>query len=163
MALLAMDQYACLLGELVPHSILVHDLLTARNVADNGQTPILLPASLITQADPLPHSWQVTSDTISAWVAQIAGSPRLILLKDVDGLFLDWPPQGGRTELIPELSVETLSGRHGGVDDFLAKFLASTRIETWVINGQIPGRLAELIDAGQTIGTRIPPYTGTAG
>jgi aspartokinase-like uncharacterized kinase len=28
-------------------------------------------------------------------------------------------------------------------------------VETWVINGQQPDRLVELLSAGQTIGTRI--------
>jgi len=31
--------------------------------------------------DPLPHSWDVTSDSISAWVAGQVGAARLVLVK----------------------------------------------------------------------------------
>jgi len=155
MALLAMDQYGCLLGDLVPGSRLVMDLLSARQVAEGGHVPILLPASLVIQADPLPHSWQVTSDAIAAWVAGLAHAPRLILLKDVDGLFSADPAQGGPVTLLPELSVEDLASRQGGVDEYLSVVLASVALETWVINGQRPERLAELLHTGRTLGTRV--------
>jgi aspartokinase-like uncharacterized kinase len=62
--------------------------------------------------------------------------------------------------LIAELSVEELAGRSGGVDEYLAAFLASASLETWVINGRRPDRLGELLDSGATLGTRIRPATG---
>lgn len=155
MALLAMDQYGCLLGDLVPHSVLITDLLLARRVAAGGQTPILLPSSLLIQADPLPHSWQVTSDSIAAWVARQIRAPRLVLLKDVDGLFSADPAQGGRAQLLLQMTVEDLAGHRGGVDEYLATVLASVDLETWMINGHRPERLAELLQTGQTHGTRI--------
>ncbi|MBI5955882.1 MAG: hypothetical protein HY871_02670 [Chloroflexi bacterium] len=155
MALLAMDQYGCLLGDLVPGSVLVTDLLSARRVAAGGQTPILLPSSLLIHVDPLPHSWQVTSDAIAAWVAGQMCAPRLILLKDVDGLFSADPAQNGRAQLLLQMTVEDLAGHRGGVDEYLATVLASVDLETWMINGQHPERLVELLQTGQTHGTRI--------
>lgn len=151
MALLAMDQYGCLLGDLVPGSVLITDILSARQAARRGQTPILLPSSLLIQADPLPHSWQVTSDAIAAWVAGLLRSSRLILLKDVDGLCA----QNDATQLIQQMTVEELASHRGGVDEYLATVLASVDLETWVINGQHPERLAELLQTGRTLGTLI--------
>jgi aspartokinase-like uncharacterized kinase len=151
MALLAMDQYGCLLGDLVPGSVLVTEILSARLVVERGQTSILLPSSLLIQADPLPHSWQVTSDAIAAWVAGLVHSSRLILLKDVDGLYT----QNNITQLIQQMTVEELAIHRGGVDEYLATVLASVDLEAWVINGQHPERLAELLQTGRTLGTRI--------
>lgn len=156
MALLAMDQYGCLLGDLVPGGRLVTDLLSARQVAEVGQVPLLLPAALLMQADPLPHSWEVTSDAIAAWVAGLVGAPRLVLLKDVDGLFSAHPAPGNKAVLLPRLSIEELARHQGGVDGALATVLAAVRLETWVINGRHPERLAELLHTGKTLGTRIP-------
>lgn len=34
--------------------------------------------------DTLPHSWDVTSDSIAAWAAAVVGASRLVLLKSVD-------------------------------------------------------------------------------
>lgn len=155
MALLAMDQYGCLLGDLTPGGRLVTDLLSARQAAEAGQVAILLPAALLIQADPLPHSWEVTSDAIAAWVAGLVHAPRLVLLKDVDGLFSAPPAQGSEARLLTRLSVEELARHRGGVDGYLATVLASMHLETWVINGQYPERLAELLATGKTLGTWI--------
>jgi aspartokinase-like uncharacterized kinase len=154
MAILAMDQYGYLLGDLIPRAGLVSELPAALRVAEAGRVPVLLPAALMAQADPLPHSWQVTSDSIAAWVAGALHAALLVLLKDVDGLFASPPPAPG--ELLPDVGLAKLSTLAGGVDPYLGTVLAQNQIETWVINGQHPPRLAELIDTGRTLGTRIP-------
>jgi aspartokinase-like uncharacterized kinase len=155
MALSAMDQYGCLLGDLIPSSILVEDLLMAHKAAKDGQVPILLPSGLVIKADPLPHSWQVTSDSIAAWVAGMARASKLILLKDVDGLYSRWPTQEDPAGFISNMSVERLSEHHGGVDEYLSRVLSSLNLETWVINGLFPSRLAEILSSGNPLGTRI--------
>ena len=155
MALLAMEQYGYLLGDLLPGSSLVTDLPAAREQASLGRVPVLLPAGLFSQVDPLPHSWQVTSDSIAAWVAGAIGAPRLVLLKDVDGLFSARPMPGEPPTLIEEMTVEALASHQGGVDEYLRTVLTSLSLETWVINGGQPERLAELLATGCTLGTRV--------
>ena len=54
-----------------------------------------------------------------------------------------------------KLTADQLAGRSGGVDEYLSRFLASVDLETWVVNGLLPGRLAELLEKGHTTGTRI--------
>ena len=154
MALLAMDQYGWLLGDLIPNGDVVRDILSARKTAAKGRVPILLPATLLIQADPLPHSWQVTSDSIAAWIAGLACVSQLVLLKDVDGLLFDLS-RSDTVEVLPAISVKELMDQRGGVDEYLAVLLATLDLETWVINGQLTDRLVELLDTGQTLGTRI--------
>ena len=43
--------------------------------------PVLAPSRWLRDADPLPHSWDVTSDSIAAWVAGEVGARRLVLVK----------------------------------------------------------------------------------
>lgn len=154
MAILAMDQYGYLLGELTPNSILVNDILGMRDSL-SGNVPILLPSHWLFEADPLPHSWTVTSDSIAAWVAGQLKVLRLILLKDVDGLFSIGEGAGELEELIVQMGVEQLRTQAGGVDTSLASLLVALDLETWVINGRYPQRLAELMDGRQPLGTRI--------
>ena len=156
MALLAMDQYGHLLAELVPGSQPVPDLGAARQVAAAGRVPVLLPAGLLIQADPLPNSWQVTSDSLGAWIAGLAGCGRFVLLKDVDGLFSGDPECGTPGTLCRELSVGDLAAPRGGVDEYLATVLGGLALDTWIINGRHPARLAELLASGATLGTHIP-------
>lgn len=154
MAILAMDQYGFLLGELTPNSTLISDIL-GTDEAISGVVPILLPSRWLFESDPLPHSWAVTSDSIAAWVAGQLKAPRLVLLKDVDGLFSAGEAVGGFEKLAARMSVDQLHTQPGGVDENLASVLAMLDLETWVINGRHPQRLAELLDSQCTLGTCI--------
>jgi 5-(aminomethyl)-3-furanmethanol phosphate kinase len=84
MAVLAMDQYAQVIAEKLPRAVIVTeprqiaDALSARPVA---HIPVLAPYRWLRETDPLPHSWQVTSDSIAAWVAGRVGARRLVLVK----------------------------------------------------------------------------------
>lgn len=150
MAILGMQQFGWLLSELIPRAVRCADLARACEVA-GGQTAVLLPADL--PLDALPASWQVTSDSIAAWVAGRTGAGRLVLVKGVDGLFADWPPRG---EPLARLTVAELAAlRRGGVDEYLPTVLERASFETWVISGREPERLVELLDRGTTAGTRI--------
>ncbi len=148
MALLAMDQYAYILNQLIAGSCLMADLDVACRWAQPGRVVVLLPSAPVLAADPLPHSWQVTSDTIAAWICNKVGSRRLVLLKDVDGLL----SSGG---LIQGLTAEELANHTGGVDEFLSNILSLAQFETWIISGLHPERLSELLDKGCTKGTRV--------
>jgi hypothetical protein len=133
MAVLAMDQYAHLItarldGAMVvaePHEIAA--ALGARHV------PVLAPSRWLREADPLPHSWDVTSDSIAAWVAGRVGARRLVLVKPpglrlsgraeptgfgaaspsaeseaVDACFRRALPAGVRTMIVPADQIEAL-------------------------------------------------------
>ena len=101
----------------------------------------------------LPHSWQVTSDSIAAWLAREAQIPRLVLLKDVDGLYDSDPSVDPQGELLATITLDELA-RCEGVDANLPSLLAGSDLELWVLNGNEPGRLAELLAGGQPRGTR---------
>jgi 5-(aminomethyl)-3-furanmethanol phosphate kinase len=147
MAILGMEQFGWLLGDLIPGAVRCSDLAHVRA----GGTTVLLPAAL--PLDSLPASWEVTSDSIAAWAAEQVGAGRLVLVKGVDGLYASWP---ARREPIGRLSVAELAAlRPGGVDEHLPAVLDGAPFETWVISGREPARLAELLERGTTVGTRI--------
>jgi probable H4MPT-linked C1 transfer pathway protein len=81
MAVLAMDQYAHLIAGRLAGSALVTNAREATTALDEGRLPVLAPSQWLREADPLPHSWDVTSDSISAWVAGAVGARRLVLVK----------------------------------------------------------------------------------
>jgi 5-(aminomethyl)-3-furanmethanol phosphate kinase len=149
MAVLAMDQFGWALTDLIPGAARRTDL----RPASDGAVSVLLPTALLTQRDPLPASWTVTSDSIAAWVAGAAGAGRLVLVKPVAGLYRGWPAAG---EPIARLTVDELAAlRPAGVDAHLPAALRAAGVETWVIDGREPSRLAELLDHGRTVGTQI--------
>jgi aspartokinase-like uncharacterized kinase len=147
MAILGMEQFGWLLSELIPGAVRTADLTQLAG----GRTAVLLPAAL--PLDPLPESWQVTSDSIAARVAQEAGAGRLVLVKEVDGLYADWPPRGAPIARLRVAELRAL--RPEGVDQYLPTVLEQAGFETWVISGRDPERLGELLEHGTTAGTRI--------
>ena len=81
MAVLAMDQHAYLIASRLPGVVVVAQLSEIVAALDTGRVPVLAPSRWLREADPLPHSWDVTSDSIAAWVAGAVGARRLILVK----------------------------------------------------------------------------------
>ena len=146
MAVLGMEQFGWLLSELIPGAV-----RSGQVRATDRRTTVLLPAALA--LDGLPASWRVTSDSIAAWVAGRAGAGRLVLVKEVDGLFAQWPAHGDPIARMTAAELGAL--QPAGVDEHLAAVLEDARFETWVISGRDPARLAELLEHGATVGTRI--------
>ncbi len=127
MAILAMEQY----------SYYIADGSTAELVEDTGIEDagvyILKPYALLKRKDELPHTWDVTSDTIAAWVAHDLGA-RFIKLTDVDGIFIDG-------ELKTEIKAEELEGIRTCVDNELPRFLMKNKMKCEILNGNCHGML----------------------
>ncbi len=85
MAILAMDQYAQAVAAHVPSGVVVHDRVEIRAALDAGRVPVLAPYRWMLAADALPHSWEVTSDSIAAFVAGALDARLLVLVKPVSG------------------------------------------------------------------------------
>ena len=85
MAVLAMDQYAHLLAARIRRARIVdrRDAIEAALIARH--VPVLAPYQWLRAVDPLPHSWDVTSDSIAAWLAGALGARRLALVKRARG------------------------------------------------------------------------------
>ena len=116
MAILGMEQFGWLLSDLIPGAERITDLERAAA----GRTSVLLPAGLA--FDELPASWDVTADSIAAWVARKAGAGRLVLVKAGPGVDEYFPTalEGARFEtcvIAPARLAELLDG--GPVDPLL--------------------------------------------
>ncbi len=81
MATLAMDQYAHLLASRLAGSTLVTRACEIDAALEAGRVPVLAPSRWLQEADPLPHSWDVTSDTIAGWFAGELGATAVVLVK----------------------------------------------------------------------------------
>jgi aspartokinase-like uncharacterized kinase len=89
MAVLAMDQYAHLLRARIPRAILIENPRRIPVTCRAGRLPVLAPYRWLRRADPVPHSWDATSDSIAAWIAVTLGAAYLVLLKPAAGALRD--------------------------------------------------------------------------
>lgn len=138
MAILAMDQFGWYLA--AGGLPVTHELSLPRRIE------ILLPYRVLRERDPLPHTWDVTSDTIAAWVASELAVD-LLILKSVDGIRRDGT-------LIPRIT-EPLSS--GEVDPCLIPFALAHRVRTTILNGRVEGRVRDFLEGGKVPGTVIEP------
>lgn len=116
MAILAMDQHAYLIAERLVHSALVTSAADIAHAHSNARIPVLAPYRWLRDADPLPHSWDVTSDSIAAWCAHAVGASQLALIKPsgasgadaVDRYFSRALPPGVASACVPADEIDCL-------------------------------------------------------
>jgi aspartokinase-like uncharacterized kinase len=126
LALRAMTLNAWFLADLLPDAVVVPDLDEFPPTREKPSSLSILDAFSFALRDErrlesLPHGWAVTSDSVAARVAVVAGARQLILLKSV---------------MIPEEIDWTEAGRRGFVDTALAEVLrrARTPLEVRAVN-----------------------------
>lgn len=85
MAILGMDQYAHVLVERITGAQLVDTRPQIVAALKRRRIPVLAPYRWLRAEDPLPHTWDVTSDSLAAWIAARVAARRLVLIKPVAG------------------------------------------------------------------------------
>ena len=121
MALLAMHQYGVLLADLAPGFALAEAPAQFETAWRAGLTPIWLPAAMVSAAPDVPCSWDVTSDSLAAWVAARIDATRLVLVKSCA---LPARPQDARC-----------LAAAGIVDGGFAAYVESRRFSWTVVSG----------------------------
>lgn len=89
MAILAMDQYAHVLAGRIPSAVLVEEPGSLKAAAALNRVAVLAPSRWMRSADVLPRTWDVTSDSIAAFVAGALDAARLILIKPTENGTVD--------------------------------------------------------------------------
>ena len=135
MALSAMSQYAYLLREYIPGSRISE--LGRDDLVRIPGVQILLCEAYFREVpeQELPRSWEVTSDSIAAYLARQLEASMLVLLKS--------------TDVAPHLGPP-------GVDEYFHRLLPLP-CPAWVVNGAHPERLRQLLVSGYTQGLFLPP------
>lgn len=156
MAILAIDEYGLFLSDVTPNSF-VSDALDEVEDYKKGILPIFLPSQVMFSRDPLEHSWDVTSDSISAYIASVLHAEKLVLVTDVDGICSEDPKKNGDASLIDELSVEELLrwNRRTSVDKTLPRILWLAKLDCYVVNGKHPERIECILENKKTVCTHL--------
>lgn len=119
MALQAMDQVAELLASQLPHGCVVGDTSGVAQALASGALPVLAPAGWMRAADILPRTWEVTSDSVAAFVAGALDARELILVKRleapweelVDGAMRGVMPRSLAVRAVTPAALRLLAGR----------------------------------------------------
>jgi aspartokinase-like uncharacterized kinase len=136
MAIAAMEQYGWFIAS--------HGMRTSDIISTLEKTTVFLPYACMRQRDPLPHSWDVTSDSISAWIAAELGV-ELLVLKSVDGISLNGVIQ---EQVTTPLQSDV-------VDPLFIPFVLKHQVKTTIINGKIKKLVEKFLKGNPVAGTRI--------
>ena len=147
MGILSMDQFGLFLSDIIVDSFVTYSLEEIRKSA-KGKVPIFLPSTIMFREDPLEKSWDVTSDSIAAYIANLLQAKKLLLVTDVDGIFYEDPKKKLDAKLIEELSAQELLSwnRRTSVDKILPKILLRTKLDCFVVNGKYPERIKLILE-----------------
>ncbi|MFZ0558361.1 MAG: uridylate kinase [Methylovirgula sp.] len=141
MALLAMQQYGVALAALWPRLRGAATPATIRHALRRNEVACWSPAEMVLDAN-LPKSWEVTSDTLSAWLATQLGAKKLLLIKSTD--------MGSKLHVgVGELVMAGL------VDPFFPQYAAKSGAEIFIAGPGWLASAASLLVQGHVPGTRV--------
>jgi 5-(aminomethyl)-3-furanmethanol phosphate kinase len=95
MAVLAMDQFALQLHGMEPRLNLAINIVAIQQAKLAQRSAIWMPSTMVLSAPEIAMSWDMTSDSLAAWLSRAIGAERLILVKSCD-----IPPSATIAELI---------------------------------------------------------------
>jgi 5-(aminomethyl)-3-furanmethanol phosphate kinase len=119
LAVLAMDQFGLVLANMNPL------LATARTECEIDERTwqhraiVWLPSHMVLQDDSIPQSWDVTSDSLAAWLAKKLNAKQLILVKS------EKPSES-------QLCLKRMT-QDGMVDEAFSEFMLNANFGSWML------------------------------
>jgi 5-(aminomethyl)-3-furanmethanol phosphate kinase len=157
MSILGQDQYGFLLKDLISNAVEVSTFEENQRALDCKKLPVFLPSKLFFSEDPLENSWNVTSDSIAAYIAGRMDISKVLFVTDVDGIYTENPKNQTDARLLQEVTIQELMARkeRTSVDKFLPTLLIKRPLESFVVNGLFPERVVALIVGKEAVCTKI--------
>jgi len=139
-----MDILAKLLDDKLKFTEIAYSIEDVEKIAISGKIPIMICSAILKDKDPFKHSWDVTSDSIAAYIASLFDA-NLLIATDVDGIFTDNPNKTG-AKLINKIDVnELLSFNETSIDLMLPSLLIDFGLNCYVVNGKFPKRVLSIL------------------
>lgn len=141
MALLAMEQYGCALASLGAGWRLAASAAAILDVLREGGVPVWSPTPMLREANDVPWSWDVTSDSLAAWLAGRIGAKRVLLVKQLE------PPPGRlrAADLVAD----------GIIDPAFPRFLRASGAQAFIAGPAGHAAAATAMRNGATVGAAI--------
>ena len=140
-----MDIIAKLVNDKVESTKLAYSIDDAIAISDEGFTPIFVVSKFLREDDPFECSWDVTSDSIAAYISHLLNA-NLLIVTNVNGMYTQEPKESGST-FISKLDAKTmLNFPESSIDVMLPTLLLKFGTNCYVVNGKYPERVLSLID-----------------
>ena len=140
-----MDIIAQLVNDKVKSSKLAYSIDEVKQISDDGFTPIFVVSEFLKTEDPFECSWDVTSDSIAAYVSHLLNA-KLLIVTNVNGIYTQEPKEPGSTFISKIDATTLLTFQESSIDVMLPSLLLEFGTDCYVVNGKYPERVLSLID-----------------
>ena len=140
-----MDIIAKLVNDKVDSTKMAFSIDEINEISDDGFTPIFVVSDFLKNEDPFECSWDVTSDSIAAYVAHIFNA-NLFIVTNVNGIYTQEPKEPGSTFISKIDATKLLTFQESSIDVMLPSLLLKFGTNCYVVNGKFPERVLSLID-----------------
>lgn len=137
LALLAMDQFGLLLAAMNPNLVTASSELEIAERGWQHRGIVWLPSHMVMADEYISKNWHVTSDSLSAWIANKINSEHLIIVKSAD-----------LSHYAATVSVQTLKDAQL-LDQAFTEFIAGTSFTSWVADKTQYAVFAQGLDLAQ--------------
>ena len=135
-----MDIIAKLVNDKVESAKLAYTINEVNEISDEGFTPIFIVSQFLREEDPFECSWDVTSDSIAAYVSHLLNAT------NVNGIYTQEPKEPGSTFISKIDATTLLTFQESSIDVMLPSLLLEFGSDCYVVNGKCPERVLSLID-----------------
>ena len=143
----SMDILAKLLNDKLAFTEISYTIEEANRISDSNKIPIMICSEILKENEPFKHSWDVTSDSIAAYIASLLNA-KILIATNVNGIYTKDPSLSG-AELISEIDVnELLTFDESSVDLMLPALLIEHGLDCYVVNGEYPERVLSIMNNG---------------
>lgn len=141
MALVAMDQYATLMASLNRDLFIASSVLGMKALCLQNKAIIWKPSAMVLADKDLPMSWDLTSDSLAAWLATKLNAQHLLVVKSI------LPSHTEKIE-VKDLMLD------GVVDSYFSAYSTGKSFKTWLVGKN------EFININQAITHQSRPMIG---
>lgn len=141
MALLGMEQYGLMMAGLRPDLVPVECETDLFRILKRAGVPIWLPTFMVSTDESIAHSWDVTSDSLAAWLTRRMGAGRLLLVKS-------------KSLAAEKMSAEALS-QGGVVDAAFPRYLQQGNFQTLILGATHYDLMHQMLNGGAVAGTQV--------
>ncbi|HYD34233.1 MAG TPA: uridylate kinase [Methylophilaceae bacterium] len=122
LAVMAMDQYGVLLAGLHNALVIARSELEIAERSWQHRAIVWLPSQMVCAEESIPASWEITSDSLAAWLANKLNAEHLLLVKSLE--------QTSREVALGDLVAQDV------VDSRLGDYISRASFKSWVIGKQ---------------------------
>ena len=141
----SMDILGKLLNDKITHTEVTYDLNNIGNILNSDKIPILLCSKILKENEPFEHSWDVSSDSISAYISNVLNA-NLLIVTNVDGIYTRKPELEGSKFISKIDAKKLLSFEETSIDLKLPSLLLEFGTNCYIVNGKFPERVLSIIE-----------------